>query len=290
MFPGATPGAAQRQGPKLTVPLAPTIRAAIRRSSWQQCVFLGLAGVLVVLLCLLVIIVALASVKPSQNPHATAQGPLSPTPTPIPMVRVTIKLVDVFCGTKENALFSHDQFYMMTTFASPDKDRKARASTQSQLSQPIDITGGQEARLDLMVFDGLVPQQGSVTGGLTAYNDTQNLEWANIQSWSVDVAQTVAGGLINAGIDSGSLGTVAAGVILDMAVKAWYATANLSSDNAHQLGKMELTVPASGLPSDDEVWHFSHTNSVLDNWDYTVRYQVTRTLVPAGTTPSTSQS
>ncbi|HLG77134.1 MAG TPA: hypothetical protein VKX46_12020, partial [Ktedonobacteraceae bacterium] len=74
MFPGATPGAAQRQGPKLTVPLAPTIRAAIRRSSWQQCVFLGLAGVLVVLLCLLVIIVALASVKPSQNPHATAQG------------------------------------------------------------------------------------------------------------------------------------------------------------------------------------------------------------------------
>lgn len=233
-----------------------------------------------------------SSVAPRITPSPTVIP--SPTPTPIPMVRITIQLVDVFCGSKENAFGFHDHFYMMTTFAAPGPNPKAKLHTQSQLFQPLDITSGEDlpvTQSPLVVFDGLVPQQqGSVRGGFTAYNDTQGLAWGNIEVWVADIAQTVAGGLITSGIDSGNFYEIGAGVILDLGVKAWYATADLNSGNAHQLGKQDLVVLASGPPSEDIVLHFYNSGGFLGagGWDYTVRYHITRSLVANGTTPSGS--
>jgi hypothetical protein len=267
--------------------LGPTLRAPIpgaRGSRW----LLVLAGVLVITICLLIGIKALAVVQ-SQVPVAPPHVQATAAPTPIPMVRVTITLVDVLCDIKENGFWSHDQFYMMSTFSAPDKSSKSQAITQPHLLQSMDITSGQDLKLSLTVFDGQVPLQGQVKGGFTAYNDTQQLAWENIASWTDDIGQAVAGALTQEGIDSGNLGTFASGVLLDLAVKAWYGTANLNSDNAHQLGEMAFIVPASGLPSETQVWHFNHYASAFDNWDYTVKYQITRTPVTVGPTSSPSK-
>src|SRR5579864_7913211 len=64
--------------------------------------------------------------------------------SPSSMVRVTIKLVDVYCKTKETMWPGHDHFYVLTALAAPDKNPNAPVSTQVQLSQPLDITSGQD--------------------------------------------------------------------------------------------------------------------------------------------------
>ncbi len=199
-----------------------------------------------------------------------------------PMVKVTIKLVDVYCSIKEAMVPMHDHFYVMTAFAAPDKDPNAQVSIQAQLSHPVDITSRQNLEFPngpLTVFEGLVPEQGEVKGGFIAYNDQLGLAWDNIDSWIADIKQSVASGLVQEGVTSASLASFATGEILNLATKAWLTNAQMSSEDARQLGREELVVPATGHSSEYLAWQFSRHISVLDNWNYTVKYQIFRSLV-----------
>jgi hypothetical protein len=129
------------------------------------------------------------------TPSPTMKLLSTPTPMPmatltsIPMVRITVQLVDVYCAYKQNVFGYHDQFYMMTAFVAPDVDPKAQPHPQALLSLPLDITNKQDLNLPqsyLLVFDGLVPQQGAVIGGFTAYNydKKHKLTWENINEWT----------------------------------------------------------------------------------------------------------
>ena len=163
-----------------------------------------------------------------------------PTPTAIPMVRIVIKLIDVDCNNSE-AVVGHDKFYMMTTFAKTLKP----SVDQSHLTSPLDIDDGQDLPFPQnpsIVFDGLVPQGGAIAGGFTAYNDMNNAAWANIGSWTAFITGKVGDALIQGGVDTADPTLVVAGVILDVAVKAWYdiAVPKLNSSNAHQLGYVPL--------------------------------------------------
>lgn len=201
-----------------------------------------------------------------------------------PMVRITVQLVDVVCNHKQNAFWYHDQFYMMTTFAAPRSDPKAHVNTQAQLSLPRDITSGQDLALPqshLLVFDGMVPPQGSIRGGFTAYNDKQGLTWNEIDRWVATIARSVGNKLLEKSLESGNIQTIAALAVLDLGVNAWYVLAKLNKDNSHQLGEQDNVIPASGPPSEDEVLHFYNSGFLggINGWDYTVHYHITRTLV-----------
>lgn len=205
----------------------------------------------------------------------------TPTPRPVPMVRITVQLVDVFCNHKQNAFGFHDQFYMMTTFVAPTLNPAAEPNTQAQLSQPLDITSGQDLALPqshLLVFDGLVPVQGSLRGGFTAYNDKQGLTWQDIDQWVSGIARSVGNKFLDESIDSGDIETIAAAAVIDLGVNAWYVLAHLSSNNSNQLGDQSLVIPASGPPSQDGVLHFYNGGGPfgINGWDYTVRYHITR--------------
>jgi hypothetical protein len=191
---------------------------------------------------------------------------------------VTIKLLDVYCSEKEDSLWSPDHFYMLTAFTAPAQNPKASADSQSELSQPLQIVSGQDLPLSLTIFNGLVPINGSVTGGFTAYNDTQGMAWDNISEWIIDVGQAISADLVQEGIDSANIGEVTAGALLALAVNAWYQTANLSSSNANDLGEEEITVPASGAASEDDTLHFHNDGGLFGagGWDYTAKYEITR--------------
>jgi hypothetical protein len=229
-------------------------------------------------LLLLVLIGGLiAHVAASPSAHRSTSA--SPASTAVPMVSVTITLLDVYCSEKEDALWSADHFYMLTAFTAPGEPPKAAADTQSELSQPLQIVSGQDLPLPLTVFNGLVPRNSSVTGGFTAYNDTQGMAWDNIEEWIADIGQAISAHLVKEGIDSANVEEVTAGALLALAINAWYATANLSSSNANELGEEEITVPASGAASEDGTLHFHNNGGIFGagGWDYTAKYQITRT-------------
>lgn len=205
---------------------------------------------------------------------------------PKPMVRITVQLVDVFCNHKQDAFGFHDQFYMMTTFAALVLNPKTRPYTQALLSSPLDITDGQDLSLPqshLLVFDGLVPPQGSIRGGFTAYNDKNGLTWSNINRWTSEIAKQVGDQLLEDSVDSESIQLMAASAVLDIGVNVWYQLAQMTKDNSNQLGLQDLVVQASGPPSQDGVLHFYNPGGLfgVNGWDYTVRYHITRTPTTA---------
>lgn len=251
----------------------PTNPQTTRHWHWT----LARAAVLAATVCLL-LGMALSACSSSDQVQSKTESP--------PMVRITINLIDVFCNTKEGALLFHDHFYMMTTFAGSVQNPKAHVNTKSQLFTPLDITSGEDLPVPhspLAAFSALVPQHGIVRGGFTAYNDTLGLDWGSIESWIADIAKTVGDGLITDGVLSADLGEIAVGLVLDLAVKAWYSTADIDSGNANQLGKQNLDVSADGPASESDVLHFSQDGGLLGaSWNYTVKYQITRTPVTSG--------
>ncbi len=253
-------------------PPPPPYAASSNRRRWTiPLVVVALAMVCLVLGTLLVINLP------------TLKAAVKPTPTPVPMVRMTIQLIDVACHTNESGLFP-DHFYMMTTISDPDKDSKAHVHTTSQLTVPFNINGGQDEPMPsspYTVFDGVVPQHSSIKGGFTAYDDQQGLGWGNIQQWIGEIATKVGDELINDGVDSGSWQEVAAGVIIDLAVDVWYQVAGINSSNAHKLGEKPLTFDSDGPSSEELVWNFKNSGGLfgVGSWDYTLKYQITRSIV-----------
>jgi hypothetical protein len=196
---------------------------------------------------------------------------------------MTIKLIDVFCKTNENGPFS-DNFYVMTTFSAPDKDLSNTLHTESQLSVPFAIHGGQDLPMPsspYTVFDALVPQHAQVKGGFAAYDDQQGLDWGNIQVWVGEIAAEVGQNLIDEGIGSDTWQAVAAGVVIRLAVTAWTQIAGIDPTNPHQLGEEPLTFSSDGPSTEELVWHFQNSGGFLGagSWDYTLKYEVIRSIV-----------
>lgn len=250
-------------------------------------------GMNIILLCLLIGTMTGCEATAGQasgTPSPALKPTLVPTPTPIPipMVRVTIQLVDVLCGAKQNAFGFHDQFYMLGTFVAPGAEAKDPLHTQSQLFQPLDITNGQDLQVPqspLIIFDGLIPKQGSIKGGFLAYNDSKGLAWSNINAWVASIAQIVGDELLKKSFDTDSLPTIAAAAILDLAAHAWYGLADIDSSSANKLGEQDLVIRADGLSSEDEVLNFSNPGGLggFGSWNYTVRYHITRTPITNAT-------
>lgn len=247
---------------------------------------------IILLLLLVVSITGCAGTGQTTDANETPSPVSKPTPIPIPMVRITVQLVDVFCGTKQNAFGFHDQFYMLGTFVAPGAKATSPLNTQSQLFQPLDITSGQDLSVPqspLIVFDGVIPEHGSIKGGFLAFNDNKGLAWSNINTWVAAIAQIVGDELLKQSFDTGSFPIIAAAAILDLAAHAWYGLADIDSGSANKLGEQDLTIHADGPPSEDEVLDFSHPGIIggIGSWSYTVRYHITRTLV-TNTTSSAS--
>jgi hypothetical protein len=204
--------------------------------------------------------------------------------TSTPMVKVTIKLVDVYCSIKEAMYPAHDHFYMLTTFAAPNKDPNAQVTIQTQLSHPLDITNRQDlefANGPLTVFEGQIPEQGQIIGGFVAFTDQQGLGWDNIDAWTADIKRSVAKELAQEGVTSAKLASSTSGEILNLATDAWLTNTQMTSGDAHQLGRKELVISGSASETSGDIipWQFSKHINALDNWNYTVKYQVFRTRV-----------
>lgn len=249
---------------------------------------------IILLLLLVVSITGCAGTGQIADANDTPSPVSKPTPIPIPMVRITIQLVDVFCGTQQNvnAFGIHDQFYMLGTFVAPRAKSNNPLNVQSQLFQPLDITSGQDLSVPqspLIVFDGVIPEQGSIKGGFLAFNDKKGLAWSNINTWVAAVAQIVGDELLKQSFDTGNFPIIAAAAVLDLAAHAWYGLADIDSGSADKLGEQDLIIRTNGPPSEDEVLDFSNPGGFggFGSWSYTVRYHITRTLV-TNTTSSAS--
>ncbi len=242
----------------------------------------------------LAVILPLSAVRIWTQTHPNTPATSLPQPASS-MMHVSIKLIDVFCDSKEDSFWTHDQFYAMTTFTTPGQNAQAPLNIQAQISHSLDITSGQDLPIppnSLTIFDGAIAKNSIIKGGITAYNDTQGLAWANLDSWIADVAQLVETGLTNQGIHTADVGTVTAESVLDLAVKAWYITANLSNDNANQLGTLELSVPATGAASEYGVAHFHNNGSLFGSggWDYTLKYEILRSPATGSSIPSIGEA
>jgi hypothetical protein len=211
---------------------------------------------------------------PTERPVQISPPTPTPTPTatPIPMVNVTIKLIAIHCKTKESIGFSHDHFYTVWAFTASGQNLTAPpANTQAGLSKPVEVDNGEDIPQNLIMFQGQVPEQGEIEGGFASYNDEQSLPWqTSYPSWQNDVSQAVINGLAGQNFN-----TITTGTTLDLAVNKWYDDANFNQGNPHQLGRKEMTVLASDSTSPAEYELFKHTVNLIDNWDYTVTYQIT---------------
>ncbi len=206
-----------------------------------------------------------------------------PTPAAPQMVRVQIELNDVVCNGKQAVWFwQQDIFYMMTTFSASGRTAKSAVITQSHVSEPITMDNNQEDAIPpgpLAVFDAVLPSNGVIRGGFTAYNEgIANDAFGQLVDSGDSVAETVGDDLLEQAIDSEDLPGIAGAAILDMAIQA-FAQLFDTSNNPTQLGEQDENIPVNGPSVDSGSLSFVQNNGPGSTWNYQINYTILRTYV-----------
>jgi hypothetical protein len=201
------------------------------------------------------------------------------------MVRVTIELDDVECNGKQSVFWwQYDKFYMLTTFSASGANPSSTAVTQSQLSNPVTIGNHQDLAIPpgpLVVFDALLPLDGTIRGGFTAYNGgIADDDIAQFVSWAGAIAAQVAQQLVQDSVDSGDLPMVAGATILYWGTQAFLALL-APSDNPTELGNQPIEITANGPQTQPETLSFIQNSGPGHTWNYLIHYTITRTFTSA---------
>ncbi len=209
-------------------------------------------------------------------------GAVTPPPTSPSMVRVVIQLDDVFCNGKQSVWpWQRDKFYMLTTFSASGPMPTSAVVTQSGLSTPIAIGNSQDLAIPpepLVVFNALLPLDGTLRGGFTAFNGgISDDQVAQFATWVFTIAKQVGDQLKNDAIDSENLPLEEGATILSLGSQAFLALLG-ESNNPTQLGKQAIEITANGSQIDQETLSFVQNSGPGSTWNYVIHYTITRTF------------
>lgn len=132
-----------------------------------------------------------------------------------------------------------------------------------------------------LLFASTLPEGETIKGGLLAYtNNDKSLNIDNFSTWSQQVADEVDKQLQEMQITSGNLANVAPDTILQLAAQGWLQVTGPANMSATELGRQPLTIATQGAANESHTWNMSAPNTPqIQGWNYTVRYQVTRSLL-----------
>ncbi len=217
----------------------------------------------------------------------TSNAPGASTPAP-PLTSVTVQLLDVACHINQNSsVFSNsDYFYTLGAFAVPGQNSRAPVRIETMVTEPFPMQRGQSIAYTAnppRLFASTLPAGETIKGGLLAYTNNNNDEGLNIDNfsiWSQQVADEMDKQLQDMQITSGNLADVAPDTILQLAAQGWLQVTGTANMRATELGRQPLTIATQGAPNESYTWNMSAPNtSQTQGWNYTVHYQVTRSLL-----------
>ncbi|WP_216595239.1 hypothetical protein [Cylindrospermum stagnale] len=182
------------------------------------------------------------------------------------MPRIKIQLVNVQCKDTEDVTGA-DELYLVGALV-------GGGITKAILTTPIDINDGEVKKFkpdQSILFEGNVPADESIKGGIKAYDEDAGKDWSKYGDTVTGITSAVSAVLAAAGPKG-----VLAGTILSASVKGVGILASLDKDDL--LGSTELVISSTGPAFEEVAWRFKKTGSSLgySDWDYTLRYRITR--------------
>ncbi|MEM1167567.1 MAG: hypothetical protein AAGJ08_00355 [Cyanobacteria bacterium P01_H01_bin.35] len=183
------------------------------------------------------------------------------------MVKIKVELVDVYCADTEDVTGA-DDFYLVGSLV-------GGGVTKPILTHPIKINDKQTKSFrpeDALLFEGEIQSGQTIKGGLQAYDEDAAKDWNNGYADTVNsISNTVSGALATTGPQGATAAT-----ILKVATKGIGILASFDKDDL--LGSTELEISARGPANETREWKMSKKDSFVgwSTWDYTVRYQISR--------------
>lgn len=237
----------------------------------------SISGVLTIF-CLLTSLVACGQIQASTIGNSPSRP--DPGPTPIPSIRVTIRVDSVFCNGKVAVFgWQSDLFYLQTAFTASTPNPKDPVVVKSLLSTPKAISDGHELALDpepFIALDAIVPLNSTIRGGLMAYSDgIQANQAAQFVSWGFTITKQLGDNLQREGYHSGNVDDIESGAVISMASQIFISLLGSSSGQT-QLGKQEIEITAAGPLEDPRTLSFKHDEGPGKTWDYVIKYTVLR--------------
>src|SRR5579885_953369 len=276
------PQAAQQSiPPSAPGPDAPAPRVSPRR--WQPGNYSRRAQLLMALAIIFLPTIGLLTAIFALGSTSNAPSVSSPSP---PLTSVMVQLLDVACHINQNSsVFSNsDYFYALGAFAVPGQNSRAPVRIETMVTEPFPMQRGQSITYTAnppLLFASTLPEGETIKGGLLAYtNNDKSLNIDNFSTWSQQVADEVDKQLQEMQITSGNLANVAPDTILQLAAQGWLQVTGPANMSATELGRQPLTIATQGAANESHTWNMSAPNTPqIQGWNYTVRYQVTRSLL-----------
>ncbi len=225
-----------------------------------------------------------------------AQSQPAPTePVPTARVRVQIELQNVYC--RQSSENGDDEIYFLSAFAGVnyyDSDGIASSSQfvldrmTSSLTPPISINDRQQRNFGTgrVLFDGEMLRSGMVVGGLRGYEQDESTDWSKRNEWLKSLTSHIRGRV--EGINRTPLrGHIGGADILGWADEQWEETRKtyrrgLNPDNDDRLTNSgALVFKVDGPAQENLDWLVKGKD-----WEYVVRYRVTRTPIESVPSPS----
>jgi hypothetical protein len=186
------------------------------------------------------------------------------------MPYIRVELDRVHCGNTEDGSGA-DHLYIVGALSDG-------ADSKGVLTSPMRINDDQTKWFDAsqrVIFDSYVEPNGSIRGGVKAYDEDFGKDWAKYGATITKISDAVAAGL-KATKDPYAVG---AGEILSWAGKAANFLAPLDEDDF--LGEKLLDIPAQGANVEEQHWEFFKKGSGwfdpgYSTWNYTVTLRITR--------------
>jgi len=205
----------------------------------------------------------------------------SATPSSAQGVRVRIELLDVRCLQDTESPSDSDLFYAVAALT----DGTAK-NTRTTVTEPIAFHIGESkpvAADQRVVFDATVPAQGSVRGGMRAFNEDFLKDWS-VRKSVVDRATNAVAAAVAAHKDGSPItGASVLKTALDVYNPSFLWTSRRGDDGRTYrdedttLGTLELNVPADGPAEETKEWTMAEKTVGANTYEYKVRYRVVRT-------------
>jgi hypothetical protein len=186
-------------------------------------------------------------------------------------VRVRIELLEAKCGDTEDKTGADELYVIGAGFAGQN-------TVKPVLTTPFNINDGETKSFnpaERIIFDADIEDNSTVLCGVVAYDEDFGKDWAKRPAW----LDTLAKEVLTKAIDAASHGQVKPAAILGgigvaYGIFGWFA----ASDADDELGRLELTIPASGPVLEEREWPFSRDGGFFDysGWNYSIKYRITR--------------
>ncbi len=180
------------------------------------------------------------------------------------MTKVKVELLDVYCADTED-ITAADDFYLVGALV-------GGGNTKPILTRPIKINDRQTKQFrpeDSVLFEGEIPPGESIKGGLKAYDLDKEKDWNKYGDAVKQISNAVSSALAEARPQAGIAGT-----ILSAATTGVDILGSVPGDDL--LGVIELEISATGPSHEERAWKMRSTDHRWYNWDYTLRYRISR--------------